>query len=637
MSQPAQQEEDVFTGKIDLKLWKQLAVFALPYKRYMAATVTLALLVAGCDIALPLLTGRIIKAVTTAPETFSVWSHVLPYGVVFAVLACCVFGFIWTNGRVVTGVSTDIRTASFHKLQDLPFAYYDKRAVGWLMARLTSDCSSLSRVMAWGLLDMVWGTCLLVGVSITMFVLNWKLALIVMLVAPVLLGVSWWFQVRLLKSSRAIRKANSIVTGAYNEGITGVRTSKSMVREERNLEEFSVLTGTMYGHSVKNALYSALFLPTVLSICSIGVGLALWQGGVSVIAGTLTLPVLIVFIQYAGNIAGPAQELANTLTMIQGAQASAERICGLLNEEVTIKDSDEVRARMGLPPQGDASDHTETGRAFAVVEPTRTKDGLAIDGYPSRIRAIEFRNVSFGYKPGQKVLADFNLTVHAGQTIALVGPTGGGKSTIVSLLCRFYEPTEGEVLIDGVDYRKRSLHWLQSQLGMVLQQPHLFSGTIRENIRYGRLDATDDEIVEAAKMTNAHTFITRFKDGYDAAVGEGGNQLSTGQKQLITLSRAVLADPQIFVMDEATSSVDTQTERDIQNAVEKVLEGRISFVIAHRLSTIKNADLILVIDGGRVVEQGSHHDLINQRGRYYELYTNQFTHEKEEELMHAGA
>jgi ATP-binding cassette subfamily B protein len=296
----------------------------------------------------------------------------------------------------------------------------------------------------------------------------------------------------------------------------------------------------------------------------------------------------------------PAQELANTVTMIQGAQASAERVQGLLDTDPEIKDGPDV---------------------------------LPIQRAPTSIESIEFRDVTFQYKAGQTVLRDFNLTVRAGETIALVGPTGGGKSTIVGLTCRFYEPTSGQVLINGIDYRRLPLKWLQSSLGMVLQQPHLFSGTVRENIRYGRLDATDAQIEDAARMTNAHEFITSLEQGYDTPVGEGGNKLSTGQKQLIALARAIIANPQIFVMDEATSSVDTHTERAIQDAVDRVVRDRISFVIAHRLSTIKSADRILFIAGGQIVEEGSHHELLAKRGRYYELYTNQFTHEREDAML----
>jgi ATP-binding cassette, subfamily B, bacterial len=374
----------------------------------------------------------------------------------------------------------------------------------------------------------------------------------------------------------------------------------------------------MYRHAVSNALYSAVFLPAVLTLCSVGVGLALWRGGIDVRAGGMTIGTLVMFLQYAAFIQNPAQELANSLTMVQGAQASAERVQGLLDTPIEIQDSPEVRARM---------------EAAARSNGDGASDGLAPDGYPDRIQTIEFRDVGFAYKQGQRVLDEFNLVVSAGQTIALVGPTGGGKSTIVSLLCRFYEPTAGQILIDGVDYRRRSLHWLQSNLGMVLQQPHLFSGTIRENIRYGRLDATDAEVERAARLVNAHEFIAAMKDGYDSQVGEGGNQLSTGQKQLISLARAMIADRQLFVMDEATSSVDTHTERAIQSAVERVLAGRISFVIAHRLSTVRSADRILVIDGGRILEDGSHAELICRRGRYYELYTHQFTADRESELL----
>jgi ATP-binding cassette subfamily B protein len=327
---------------------------------------------------------------------------------------------------------------------------------------------------------------------------------------------------------------------------------------------------------------------------------------VQVTIGGLTVGQLVTFLQYAAFLQHPAQELAHAITMVQGAQASAERVQGLLDTDPEIVDSPEVQ---------------ENIRATGS------------DGHSRTIDTIEFRDVTFSYKAGQTVLRNFNLTVRAGDTIALVGPTGGGKTTIVGLACRFYEPTSGQVLINGIDYRQRSLTWLQSNLGMVLQQPHLFSGTVRENIRYGRLDATDAQIEEAARLTNAHEFITGLEKGYDTQVGEGGNKLSTGQKQLIALARAIIADPQIFVMDEATSSVDTHTERAIQNAVERVLDGRISFVIAHRLSTIRSADRIIVIDAGQIVEEGTHHDLLARRGTYYALYTNQFTHESEDQLL----
>ena len=607
-------DEDAFQPRINLALWRKTLMFARPYRWHLLVLSILAIICAASDVVLPWLTGRFVDEITLRGPAARLAPIGIAYGGVVLTLAVCIYGFILVAGKITTGVSYDIRTAAFAKLQELPFSFYDRKAVGWLMARLTSDVANLSRILGWALLDLVWGTIVIAGVAAMMLWLNWRPALIVLLILPPLIWVSRFFQVRLLRTSRALRKANSHTTAAFNEGIVGVRTTKSFVREARNLEEFTELTRQMYGHAMSNALYSAVFLPIVLTICGIGIALALWRGGIDVTAGVMSLGTLVMFVQYAGFIQNPAQELANTLTMIQGAQASAERIQGLLDTPVEIQDSPEVRALV---------EHRDRAN----------DDGLAPDGLPDRIETIEFRDVSFAYKEGQTVLENFNLTVEAGQTVALVGPTGGGKSTIVSLLCRFYEPTSGMVLINGVDYRRRSLHWLQSNLGMVLQQPHLFSGTIRENVRYGRLDASEEDVERAARLVNAREFIASMKDGYDAQVGEGGNQLSTGQKQLIALARAIIADPQLFVMDEATSSVDTHTERAIQSAVERVLANRISFVIAHRLSTIRSADRILVIERGRIVEDGAHHDLIRRRGHYFELYTHQFTSERESEVL----
>jgi ATP-binding cassette, subfamily B, bacterial len=596
-------DDDKPVGKFDWALWRKVFGFILPYKRATAGLMIVAGVVVCCDIAIPIITGKVIDALarTERGEAVHVTPFVVTYISSFLILAVCIYLFILFAGIINVGVSADIRTAAFHKLQRLQIAYYDKRAVGWLMARLTSDCNSLSRVMAWGTLDIVWGTLVITGVSVAMFILNWKLALVVLATVPVLVVVSRFFQNRLLLSSRAMKKSNSLITAAYNEGIAGVRTTKSMVREEANQAEFEELTLRMNAQAVRNQLQHAVFIPAVASICAIGVAAGLWYGGVLQLDGQISLGTLVTFLQYAGFLAGPAQELANTLTMVQNAQASAERVQGLLDEPITIQD--------------------EPG-----VLPTPNSN---------IIQTIEFRDVSFEYVPGQPVLKNFSLTVKRGQTIALVGATGGGKSTIVSLVSRFYQPTQGQILFNGIDYKKLPMEWLQQRMGIVLQQPHLFSGTIRQNIRYGNLNATDEQVEQAARLTNAISFIHNLPGQFEAKVGEGGNQLSTGQKQLIALARAVVADPQVFIMDEATSSVDTQTERDIQLAVEHVLKGRSSFVIAHRLSTIKNADVILVIDQGQVIEQGNHHDLILKQGRYFELYTNQFSHEREEALMHS--
>jgi ATP-binding cassette subfamily B protein len=607
-------EEEVFTGKMDFALWRKIIKFARPHRAKIFTLMGLGACVSGFDLCLPFMTGRIVDAVTRSGAATDLRPMMLAYAGIIVGFCLCIFGFITVAGIITVGVSYDIRQTCFDKLQRLPYSFYDRKAVGWLMARMTGDCSSLSRVMAWSMLDLAWGSCTLVGTVGLMLWLSWRLALVVVAIAPLLILISRYFQVRLLKSSRDLRKANSLTTAAFNESIVGVRTSKSMVREDRNAGEFAKLTQAMYGHAVRNAIYSAMFWPMMLSVCGIGTALALRFGGIGVIHGSLTLGALATFLQIVFFIQFPVQELTNAITQIQGAQASAERVQSLLDADVEIADSPEVIARIATTPGSNDRD-------------------IAIDGMDSRIHSIEFRNVGFAYKGGQSVLADFNLTVHAGESIAIVGPTGGGKTTIVGLACRFYEPTSGQILINGVDYRQRSLHWLQSNLGMVLQQPYLFSGTVKENIRYGRLTATDEQIIQAAKLTEADEFIMQLKGGYDATVGEGGNQLSTGQKQLISLARAIIADPQIFVMDEATSSVDTQTERSIQSAIDRIIRNRISFVIAHRLSTIKSASRILVVEAGRIIEDGSHPQLIRRRGHYCDLYTNQFTHEREEALL----
>lgn len=618
MATDTHQDDDTLHSKLDVQLWKRILAFARPYRRHLIGLALLAILVGVCDVLLPYLTGRIVNEVAERGRDARIGPLMWSYGISIASFALCVCGFILLAGRITTGVSYDIRQAAFTKLQALPPSFYDRKPVGWLMARLTSDCSNLSRVMGWALLDIAWGTWVIAIVCVAMFVLNWRLALIVLLIVPPLAVVSRYFQLKLLLTSRLLRKANSQTTAAFNEALQGVRTTKSLSREKQNLAEFQHLTENMQRHAVSNALYSSLFLPLVVSICSIGVGLAMWRGGLGVRYG-LDIGILVTFLQYAAFIAMPIQELATTLTMVQAAQASAERIASLLSTDVKIQDSPQVLSRIAA--------HLGNGNGNG--------NGLAEDGMPARIGTIEFRDVDFTYDGGQTVLRGFNLRVERGESIALVGPTGGGKTTIVALACRFYEPTAGQILIDGVDYRERSLHWLQSQIGLVQQQPHLFSGSVRENIRYGKLDAGDAQVEEAARLAGAHEFIVHLKDGYAANVGEGGNALSTGQKQLVSLARAILADPQLFVMDEATSSVDTATERAIQAAVERVLEGRISFVIAHRLSTIRRCDRILFIDAGKIVESGSHHELLAQRGRYYELYTGQFTHESQERMLAA--
>lgn len=595
MTVAAYHDEDPVQRRLNWTLWRKVLAFGRPYKGWFALLSIVAITLAGCEVALPLIIASVIDTVTLDAGNARLASHLWVFAGVCGTMAACVCMFIYAAGQIATGVGYSIREVSFRKLQELDFAYFDRRPVGWLMARLTSDCNGLARIMGWALLDAVWGTTMLTGIVIAMLVLHWKLALAVLVIIPPLLILCRHYQFRLLISSRAVRKANSHVTAAFNESIMGVRTTKALVREHRNLKEFEQTSTQMFDDSMRNALYAATFLPLTTMLCAVGVGITLWYGGVQVIAGSMTLGTLVAFISFASQFANPIQEMARTITLIQGAQASAERIQSLLDTEPAITD------------RPDVANSTESE--------------------PETIGRIEFRQVTFGYNPDMPVLCDFTLTVDPGQTIAIVGPTGGGKSTVVGLLCRFYEPTQGQILLDGVDYRERRIDWLQSKLGIVQQTPHLFSGSIRENIRYGRIGASDDEVAHAARIVNAEAFVLDMPDGYDTEVGEGGNQLSTGQKQLISLARAILADPQIFVMDEATSSVDTETEQLIQAAIERVLGSRTAFVVAHRLSTIRNADRIIVIADGQIVEQGSHEELITHDGRYADLYKQHFVEE----------
>ncbi|MFN4241883.1 MAG: ABC transporter ATP-binding protein [Tepidisphaerales bacterium] len=592
-------EDDTFSGRFNPALWRKVLAFAWPHRGKVLAVAVLGVVLAAFDIAVGRLTGAVVDAARSA-DPAEIRAVFVGYGLLMLAFAAGIYAFIRVTGRITCDVSYDLRKAAFAHLQSLGFAFYDRKAVGWLMARLTSDVATLSRVMSWAILDIVWGVSCVVLVTAAMLYLNWRLALLVLVILPPLLLVSLWFQKRLLATSRAMRKTGSQLTASYNEALLGLRTTRSMNREHRNLEEFSGLAGTMYGHSLRNTIYAALFVPLLSSICFAAVALALYRGGYDVAAGTgFTLGQLVAFTSWATFLQWPVMLLAQQLTAVQAAQASAERVVSLLDTAPDITDGPDV-----LP-----------------------------QGLSGRVSEVRFEHVTFGYDPQRPVLHDVSFTAGPGQCVALVGPTGGGKSTIVSLACRFYQPTSGRVLINGIDYTRLPLRDLQRRLGIVLQQPHLFSGTIAENIRYGRLDATDAEVERAARLAGAHDFIAAFPDGYATRVGEGGSRLSTGQKQLISLARAIIADPEIFIMDEATSSVDTATERAIQAAVDRVLKGRISFVIAHRLSTIRRADLILVIADGRIVEQGDHASLIARRGRYHALYTQQFTAEHEEQLL----
>ena len=589
---------------LDLALWRRLWRTTRPYRREVALLAAAGLATALVDAAFPLVTARVIDEVAARGADADLRAEMAAYAGLSAALALLVLAFLRLGGRIRTAVAHDIRRDGFASLQRLSFAWFDRRPVGWLMARMTSDCERLSNILAWGVLDLFWGTALMAAIAAVMLAVEPLLALVVLSVAPALVWVSLRFKRRILGAARAVRRANARLTAAYDEGIQGVRTAKTFVREREDRREFGRLAADMHGAALANQLNSALFLPLILTLGSVATGLALVAGGAGVRAGTLSIGTLVAFMTYTARFFEPLQQIAHWFAEMQMAQAAAERVLGLVEEVPEIRDSDAVRARIAAAARAPAP-------------------GTAPDGLPDALGRIELRDVCFRYGDGPPVLEGFSLELRPGERVALVGSTGGGKSTIAALVCRFYEPTSGAILVDGVDLRERSLAWLRSKLAVVQQHPHLFGGTIAENVRYGRLEATDEEVERAARIAGAHELVARLEHGYATQVGEGGLRLSTGEKQLVSLARAVLADPALLVLDEATSSIDTETERRIQEGLEALLAGRTSLVIAHRLSTIRRSDRILVVEHGRIVEQGSHRELLGLGGRYHELYLQQ--------------
>ncbi|GJQ37370.1 MAG: ABC transporter ATP-binding protein [Anaerolineaceae bacterium] len=586
-------EEEEHTSQMTFPVFKRIMGIIKPHWKWVLGFLITIGLVSGLDAYFTYLNKEIVDHGIVLSDKAFITRIAWIYGSFLLMQSVFVFTFIYLAGVLGERVQYDLRKLLFNHLQDLSLSYYAQNAVGRLIARVTSDTGRVSELVTWGIVDSVWALMNIITSLTFMAIINWKLALIVSVIIPVMIFVATKFQKYILVEFRTTRRTNSKITGAYNENIQGVRVVKALGREDANLVEFQNLTSTMYRSSYRAAWLSALFLPTVQIIAAFALGAIVWYGGVEISTGFITIGGIQAFVSYLTFMMWPVQDLARVYAETQHSIASAERIFKLVDTKPEVHN-----------------------RADAVEAKTLLGE-------------IEFDHVDFFYEDRKPVLTDFTLKVKPGEMIALVGPTGGGKSTIVNLLCRFYEPQNGIIRINGRDYTGYTLESIHKRIGIVLQTPHLFSGTVRENIRYGKLDASDAEVEEAAKIAGAHDFILTLEKGYDQNVGEGGNLLSVGQKQLISLARAVLAKPELFIMDEATSSVDTLTEALIQKGMEALMKGRTSFVIAHRLSTIRRANRILVIEDGRIAEQGTHAELLRVRGHYYRLYTQQFRHELE--------
>lgn len=591
-------------------VWKKLFPFLRPYRNTFVWLIFFNALCAVIDVVIPLFQKYAIANFIEKNTLQGLIPYALAYLAVVAMQVASVVIFSRGSIQLNMRLGQDLRRSLFHHLQTLSLSFYNVTPVGYLLSRVMSDTNKISDTIAWNFTDILWELCYVFGAFFAMLLLNWKLAIIVILIVPIMAVLTWYFQNKILHWNRKVRKLNSRITGAFNEGISGARTSKTMVLEEQMTDSFRDLTGQMRHAGVKAARLNAVYIPLVLFVSTAAVSIVLLRGGQMNLQQALELSTLSAFTSYAVSIFEPIQMTASNIADFISLQASIERVTGLLEQKPMIQDTPEVEEKYG-----------------DAFHPKK-------ENWEPLFGEIEFRDVTFCYPDGgENVLEHFSLRIPQGTNVAIVGETGAGKSTLVNLACRFFEPTEGQILIDGVDYRQRSQLWLHSNIGYVLQNPLLFSGTVRDNIRYGRLDATDEEIEAAAKAVSAYDVITRLEKGWDSDVGEGGDRLSTGEKQLISFARAVLADPRIFVLDEATASIDTQTEQLIQQATQRLLHGRTSFLIAHRLSTIRQADVILVVKDGKILEQGTHEALLKKRGYYHELYSKQFAAEAQSKIL----
>ena len=592
-------------GKRDFSGLKKLAPFLKTYRGMFAAMIVCTVLVGVFNTILPLFQQYAFDNFIANDTLEGLAPFMVLYILCLLVTMALDYVASFDCCKLEMYLLRDMRRAAFNHLQTLSVSYFSANSVGRVHARVMSDTSAIGSIISWDVYQGGWNVTYVISAVTIMLALNPLLALCVIVVVPLVAVASCYFQRRLTVLNRRVREINSEITGGFNEGITGVQTAKTLAIEDRLDARFSRNTARMHRQGTKLGHNRALFYSIIAFASSAALALVLWYGGVLTAENAVKLGTLTVFMTYAQGIMSPVQWSVDAIADLIAVKVNAERLSALLSTESDVKDTPEVTAKYG-----------------DTFDPKR-------ENWEPLYGDVEFRDVTFRYPDGEEnVLEHFNLKVPKGTLVAIVGETGAGKSTLVNLVCRFYEPTEGQVLIDGRDARERSVGWLHSHIGYVLQTPHLFSGTVRENLLYGNETATQAQLEEACASVNADKVIARLENGYDSCIGEDGCSLSTGEKQLLSFARAILADPAIFVLDEATSSIDTITEKLIQQAIEKLMRGRTSFVIAHRLSTIRSADVILAVHGGKIVESGTHEELIKRRGYYYGLYIKQFREEK---------
>lgn len=590
--------------KFEINVWKQIFKVVFSKKIYAFLLFFTIMLTVFAETIYPILNALAIEKFLEHRNYTDFNKYIIYYSLLAVIIGISTTLFLLVASKMENNTSYEFRKKAYEKLQLLSYSYYDTNSTGWIMSRMTSDSRRLSFIISWGLVDILWSFISMFVIFIILLIYHFVLALISLILVPVIFLFSFLIRKKLLKSYRNARRVNSIMTANYNDSFMGSKTTKTLVIEDSNYEEFVGHAKEYKRYALRAAIYSSLFGPVVFLLTYSGVGFTLIFGGAINLGFINIKPIdvttLYLFVSYIIRFFDPITILSKVLADVKQAQASAERVIQLINTELEIKDTKEVINKYG-----------------DIFNPK-------YENYEKLEGKIEFKDVSFKYKKGETVLNNFNLVINKGQTVALVGHTGSGKSTIVNLISRFYEPTSGSILIDDLDYKKRSIGWLHYNLGYVLQSPQLFKGSIKDNIKYGKLNATDEEVINAAKVANCFDFIMSLEGKFDFNVGESGNRLSIGQRQLISFARAIIRDPKIIILDEATSSVDTEAELLIQDALEKILKNRTSIIIAHRLSTVINSDKIIVLKNGAIVENGTHKELLNNKGYYYELYQNQF-------------